>query len=543
MSFISNYIQVHDDPTLVIPFLSQVQQEIHVLESNEVGSLVSYLLADLDIKPKNGEWDETVMTKALLTLKYLGRRIEDSDMLYKRQGIIILMKLAGFLASKDELLDNSSSQEALKCIANCILLNGNGVKQLLLESEYTINTCVRLLDSDIISIETQFLICRILYLMISLDEHSILNELMDLQVPTALAKILTRHVQQWMRDPSSMETSSNANNITTTIPQQQRSPCTLVIEVIKLENIMVTALVESKTIPDDNIDSTLDMIKEQVAEQFAESLTPILDLIFILPHPAPFPLISTAPLTVALRSLDNYTHPVFRKVWYASPTIIHLCPTRESSIALFVNTVIKILKNTLIYMMPPRPSSYSGIQPLSGSDVIPPFLKQQPPSDIDLDHDLALVLSVLTVSLVYANELAPDLKYTLVPMPHSNDDDDERRISQMIFSRLVKILSYSRFPQSKEMVVELLYTHVKEDDAKLIELIGYDYSKPFLITKGRDTTLLATKTLNTNTTMEQDDIQDPVTQIADMTDEEKEREAERLFILFDKVQLQDKKID
>ncbi|KAI8343863.1 guanine nucleotide exchange factor [Chlamydoabsidia padenii] len=533
MSFTTHYLDVRDNPSQLIPFLSQLQQDLHELTSNEVRSLTSYLLADLDVQAHEKEWDEQVMAHILLTLKYFGRRIDDCDMLYKKQGFHILMKWTGLL-EESRLVDTNVTQEALKCLANCILLSGDTMKPWLIESKNALMTCARLLHSDSVSVDIQFLICRLLYLMIYGQDPCIVDILMDLDLPDALAKILSRHVQAWLQDPT-----------TYTSPTQSQ-PTMLVCEVFKLQKNLMINLQESKsttssiTTDDSDTDSTMLSIKEEVAERFTSSLIPILDIFYFLPYPMPLPLLPAHPFTDTLFILNLYTYDLVRDGWYRSPRLAPLCEDKEYAFGFCVKFLIDVLEKTLIYLMPPV-SSTTTVAPSSNN--ILPWETCRPPhqnDDDNLDRAMALILSYLISMMVVVEDIAPSLKHKIVPVSldptvpddgkHDNDNDD----TLLFFSRLVKLFSSKRFPQAKEMVGELLYSHVGEDANAFITLVGYDNAKQTLMTKDYcpDDTYTSNISPATN-------VSDQFIQLSDMTDEEKEREAERLFVMFEKVQLQD----
>lgn len=63
------------------------------------------------------------------------------------------------------------------------------MKTWLVESKNALCTCVRLLSSDSVSVDIQFLICRLLYLMTCGDGPSIIDTLMELDLATVLAKV------------------------------------------------------------------------------------------------------------------------------------------------------------------------------------------------------------------------------------------------------------------------------------------------------------------------------------------------------------------
>jgi hypothetical protein len=63
------------------------------------------------------------------------------------------------------------------------------MKTWLVQSKNALCTCVRLLSSDSVSVDIQFLICRLLYLMTCADGPCIIDTLMEFDLATALAKV------------------------------------------------------------------------------------------------------------------------------------------------------------------------------------------------------------------------------------------------------------------------------------------------------------------------------------------------------------------
>ncbi|CAO3599318.1 unnamed protein product [Absidia cylindrospora] len=540
MTVTSQYLDIHDQPALLSPFLSQIQKETHALASDQVASLTSYLLANLDTKPYKKEWDEQVITLALLTLKHLGRRVDDCDMLYKKQGIDILIKLTGLgVAPEHSLVDTSSSQAALKCLANCILLSstsapredGGMIITWLVDSKNTMSTCARLLGSDSVSTDIQFLICRLLYLLTS-DGTCIIDILMTLDLPGHIAKVLSRHVQQWLNDTSSTT---------------EKKPSTILVnEVLKLQANMMLGLQEDTTTnTSDDTTTTTTTLKEDVSNRFSDSLIPILDIVFILPYPAPLPLVASAPLTHALQFFLLYHVNNIRQEWNNSPRLAVHCTTRLNSLGFCLNQLKTILENTLIYLMPPRPTSTQFLPQQQQQYTQPPSLTDsgwQPrqTSDSDLDRDMAIVLSLMGSTFSYAEEAeVSDLFHQyLVPRPETNDP-----AQALFFSRLVKLLSSPRFPHAKEMVTELLYSHVNEDPKAFIEMVGYENAKHTSIGKeynvedpSSSSSPPPPRTATATLSPQHDE---EFMQLSDLTDEEKERQAERLFVMFEKIQLKE----
>jgi hypothetical protein len=95
------------------------------------------------------------------------------------------MKVGGLL-NKDYVVDTPTSREALRCIANCILLR-EFTKQYL-EQQDVIVSCIHLLNAPNLSLDSQFLKCRILYFM-AIGRPDLVKRLIQLDVISALENV------------------------------------------------------------------------------------------------------------------------------------------------------------------------------------------------------------------------------------------------------------------------------------------------------------------------------------------------------------------
>jgi hypothetical protein len=227
-------------------------------------------------------------------------------------------------------------------------------------------------------------------------------------------------------------------------PPYTQLPAMLVCEGLKLQRNVMIALQETKPTSDDSTDSLT--IKEEVSERFTASLTPILDILYILPHPAPLPLVPASVINNALFALNLYTYNLVRAGWYASPRLLPYCTSgRETALNFCVDTLFAVLQDTLVYLMPPISSTNA--RPTSG--LFLPSPSYQTNADEELDRAMALIVSYLISTLALIDEAGLNHSIVLTDPP--------------LFPRLVKLLSSTRFTQVREMVGELLYSYVDED--------------------------------------------------------------------------------
>lgn len=100
---------------------------------------------------------------------------------------MVFIQLAG-LHKPTKVIDTLSSQEALKCICNCIFLK-ESVKPYL-EEEHVVDSCLYVLQSEDhrLSLETQFLTCRILFFL-TVHRSDLVLSLIQSNAADAIAKV------------------------------------------------------------------------------------------------------------------------------------------------------------------------------------------------------------------------------------------------------------------------------------------------------------------------------------------------------------------
>lgn len=87
----------------------------------------------------------------------------------------------------NQVKDTSSSREALKCIANCIHLNDK--VKVYLEEQDVLGACHDVLQSeDHLSLDTQFLTCRILFFL-TVNRPDLVAHLIDGNISNAIEKV------------------------------------------------------------------------------------------------------------------------------------------------------------------------------------------------------------------------------------------------------------------------------------------------------------------------------------------------------------------
>ena len=147
------------------------------------------------------------------------------------------------------------------------------------------------------------------------------------------------------------------------------------------------------------------------------------------------------------------------------------------------------------------------------------------------------------------NEVAPDevrRQMQLKLLPTDSERDQPLGTSDNLSSRLLKLSTTPVAAQVKEGVSSLLFELSDKDPATFVRNVGYGYAAGYLMTHrisvpeaslrqdlGARVTSVDGQEINPVTGQRRD--MEPPDPSLDMTDEEKEREAERLFVLFERL--------
>ena len=155
-----------------------------------------------------------------------------------------------------------------------------------------------------------------------------------------------------------------------------------------------------------------------------------------------------------------------------------------------------------------------------------------------LDTQLISVLTILRrINALAGPVMKAKLQQTLLPK------DSERDVplgqSSTLASRLLKLITAPGLVHLSEAVSSLLFELSGSDAHKFVQNVGYGYAAGYLMThkipipEGAKQPSRADVPVNPVTGQRLD--KEPDTPLPDMTQEEKEREAERLFVLFERL--------
>lgn len=185
-------------------------------------------------------------------------------------------------------MDTSSTREALKCIANCILLDGS-VKAYL-EKDGVINACQLILKSnDNLHMDSQFLLCRILFFL-TVNRSDLVDQLVESDIAASIEKVLLHNV-------SLLENPQSRGKINLHAPI---NPYTVTSEALKLLfNLMLVEIRKSGA----------------ASVHFKACLPSIFKILFVVPYFEPQPLVP--PHSQAIHALMQFNYETIAEVWTA----------------------------------------------------------------------------------------------------------------------------------------------------------------------------------------------------------------------------------
>ncbi|KAI7864158.1 guanine nucleotide exchange factor [Spinellus fusiger] len=467
-----------------------LQNRISTISSYDKHQLVQYLLKDLNTNLAMPIWSMQVTTFALQTMKLLGREPDTATLLYTENGMITLCHYAGVSATPP--LDTPCSCEALKCIANCIHLDPNTKKWL--ESLGIMDTCCQLLHLPDLSMDSQFLTCRILFFM-TVHRNDLVQKLIQLGIGKCIAKVSAHNVRQIGYEPE--------------ITASPIHPTSVLSEALKLLfNIMlVDGRTQSNLIHESTITASV-----SIAEHFQECLGPIFDILLFFPCPQPLPLVP--PLSHAIHALMQFPFAVIEAEWKKRA---QMSPEQNHEPKRIAETLVTLLDQSIRYLIP-----------------------NNDPDQVNHASTIDATLSPLFLVLRSLAKGNQELKQLLVTMVLPQDSDRIQPVHQgtRLPAYLIRLMTCALLPQTRDAVSEMVWVLCNEQADLFTHHVGYGNAIGFLVNKGipvaAEDSGLGDSVTNpiTGQYLEEED-QGP--SLADMTYEEKEREAERLFVLFERL--------
>ncbi|CAL1701944.1 unnamed protein product [Somion occarium] len=530
---------------------------LHIADRRE---LIQALLDDLSLLTKGSKdaassrltRDDAAL--ALLALKSLGKIPVGSEVIASPNNLSTLVTLANTL--KD---NTAASNEALRCLANCLLLIDNArmtfVQKQVGGGEAAVEWLVKASAP-----ERVFLVSRILFLCtVSLAASSYIRSLVETK-------------PHGHSEPIVDVVAAKLDMLLYNIQSGDAFAKEAMIDLLK----MVFNLLAHY--PKHTSDDQNKVLGDYWSERLDGLLPPLLKLFNTLPPSAPAPLLPpithvihsliTIPVTPSLRPIwfsgQSKTEPPSRSSKSSSPTGTPGPSTssspKDSKPGAFDRALSRLSagRRSLSRSSSPQPPPvYDNLQ--HGYDLLDAVLSHYLPGDIDPDEasvrercrkeadssldDIVSPLVLLVTKLCSSDETSKKrLRRWILP-------DDLDRTSPLegradLLGRCLRLLGCVHHPRLKDAAGEMLYAVCDSDASTLASYVGYGNVAGFLFNKGIMSAppRTATSAAAPATTTSGVPI-DPITGTAqkeheplDMTDEEKEREAEKLFVLFDRLE-------
>jgi len=506
------------------------------LDNSQRQELVNELFND--VRDPTRRLTKKYIPRALLAIKTLGRIESGSVTIVQSKNLGLLLSLIKQLRT-----DPQPAIEAMKCVANALLLIASARDDWV--SIHGGEACVQVLQNSQ-SAEETFLAARILFLATAKESPFLRTLVEDLNIVDLLG--------------SCYETSMTA------VLSSQPFAKDALTDLLKVSfNVL---LLYPRVIESDASEKGKAKERRVIGDlwndRLANLLSPLLRLFNTLPPTAPSPL--APPLTHVIHSLINIPIAPFASKWFSRSSPPPASGSTESGSSGSPKQLIEPLNKALSFINPSRRSSSSSragspspvhdtvqraydLFDLTSAHFAPGDPDDPAVRDLCKKEDVALddLLSPLVVLL---NRLASGdanaklrLRNWIIPPDVDRTNPLEER--EDLLGRCLRFMRSVYFTQLKDCIGELLFTLCDSDATTLCSQIGYGNAAGYLFNKG----IMAPPppdSASAHIVDEHEESINPITGLKvdpnasnpldSMTDEEKEREAERLFVLFDRLE-------
>ncbi|KAF2171521.1 hypothetical protein M409DRAFT_63757 [Zasmidium cellare ATCC 36951] len=406
-------------------------------------------------------------------LLQLEQNLESAKLSLQLKGISVLSKYGMDREA------NPASREALRCLANAFLLNEPS-RQIFVDLGYAPKAADRL---KVDNRDDEFLISRILFLLTyntRIDFEILVN---DHKLADSINLHILRHAKNF---------SKTGRRKSTTSPLQDMA----MVETLKLMfNI-------TYYYPD-------------LIPRFTPSVEPLINI--ILHHPLPSPPLQP-PITYLLNALLNLDLPASEKKTRIGPEARSSPLFPYSNPESVVDRLVTIL-STAITKQPER----------------------------ELDQAAAPLCTLLRRMYDLATpQMKSWMRWLLLPNP--KDRDRPLGQGETLSARLLRLSTSPNLPTLRENISGLLFELSEKDATKFVKNIGYGFASGFLMSHNIEipSNALEASSISSGEDAEPGADVNPITgqrysaedregPQVEMTEEEKEREAERLFVLFERL--------
>ncbi|GES77560.1 guanine nucleotide exchange factor [Rhizophagus clarus] len=499
----SSYISLENKSDIevvssVFTSLLSNQVELTSIPLNTKEELISSLITDLDENGIQRKWNDNVRLLALQTLKTLGRDANGCSLLFTDEGFKMLLTHAKLQQSSEPKSDTPVIQESLTCIANMLLLNES--TRDLFDKYKCVPSICQFLKDDGISIKTQFLLSRILFLMTVKPQSTVQPLIDNLGIIDILYNNISKHLEQL-----SLQNSFSKEDINSL-------PITRVMVLNEQLKLLFNLMMNDPKIERDNL---VQGPNNGNGNKFEILLSPILKILLEIPKSTQLPL--SPPHSHAIHVLLNFPIEPYKSLWFPPSS-----SKKEQYRVCF--DLIDMFKS-MIYLAVKNDPDKENAMARSASN-----------NDLDFDE----IITPLVVLLV---KLADDDDYAKILikkelLPDNIDRSKPLEKGDSFSAKLIRIMVSVMLPNLKDSISELLFILCDKDANLFVHHVGYGNAAGFLLSKN---IMISPSSSNTS---HSDKPINPITgqyceneppSLSNMTDEEKEREAERLFVLFERL--------
>ncbi|KAF2001936.1 hypothetical protein P154DRAFT_463476 [Amniculicola lignicola CBS 123094] len=437
---------------------------------DDVTQLLEKLKTDVDAKKLSNKQRLHLLEE----LKVHSRAVEHADPMFTKDGMRTLCRYAF------DVGDDKSSREALRCIANTLLLQPP-TRQLLIDLGYAPKAAEKLKSEDT---DDEFLLSRILFLMTydtDLDYGKLANEH---HLADSINSALHRHARLYSK--------STARRLSHCLPMQQPMQEMALSETLKLLfNVL-------HFYPD-------------LAEQFSKSIPNIFKILVRRKIPTPPLQAPTCYLVNALINLDLEDHKGQQLKFLGMNAVFPKFDQKCNA-----EFLINILDNAIV--------AYP---------------------EAELDNQISPVLTLIRrIYEIAPKEVRKYMEWLLLP----SDEERTRPLgkSDTLSSRLLRLSTSALTPSLRSNISTMMFELSDKDATKFVHNVGYGFASGFLLSNNiqmPENALEAHAMAQTEAgggvpvnpiTGQRLDREEPRDETP-MTMEEKEREAERLFVLFERL--------
>ena len=416
------------------------------------------LIETLNENIKNPKLDTNELDTILEQLRVYGRDPTNADPIYSRGGI----KILSYYAFESDV--STTSREALRCIANALLLRPN-MRQIFVDLGYPNKAAEKLKNQDT---DDEFLLCRIFFLL-TYETKLDFNHLFD---DNSLAESINNHIKR------------HANSFN----ESETPPILTAMETAALSESLKLLFNLSNFYP-------------QRTAAFAASLESIFKMLATITITTP-PL--EAPVNYLINALVN----------------LDLDDSEASTVIVFPEHDKNCNIDKLIKLLDKAVSAYQPTQ-----------------------LETLAVPSITVLRKVY--DIAPEeVKKTMQQqlLPAETDRDLPVGQSDSLSSRLLRLSTSATAPSLREGITSLMFELSGKDANQFVRNVGYGFAAGYLMSHDTPVPVSVQETredeesgipINPITGQRLD--KEPVGEEPEMTVEEKEREAERLFVLFERL--------